>query len=183
MTTLSEKIQQDFTEKIGKYRDIQEAWVLRHEHLITHALTLTFDIKHLWRFLYKADISKTLNHPDVILLLHRSMSYFKMKLDKSLYGNRRGKLLFVPILEGLKNSEKPHYHCLLGVNSDRFEVVELKIKSIWSDVQFSGHQIVVKPYRDHGWVGYSAKNALFTNRENIDWMNVLLPTCSLSTAE
>jgi hypothetical protein len=183
MTTLSDQIQNDFNVRINKFRDQQEAWVMAHEHLITHALTLTFDIDRLWRFLHKGNVAKSLNHPEVIELLQGSMRYFKWKLDKALYGNRRGKLFFVPILEGLKDGQKPHYHCLLGVSEDRFNVIESTVKAMWADAPFGGHQVVVKPYRDHGWVGYSTKNALFVNRESIDWMNILLPACSPSTAE
>ena len=183
MTTLSDQIQHNFASRINKFREEHQAWVMTHESLFTHALTLTFDINHLWNSLRKANISKPLNHPEVIDLLHGSMRYFKWKLDKSLYGNRRGRILFVPVLEGLKTGQKPHYHCLLGVSTDRFDVVESKVKEIWSDSPFGGHQVVVKPYRDHGWVGYSTKNTLFINRESIDWMNVLLPTCSPLTAE
>lgn len=183
MTTLSDQLQKDFTARINKFRDEHEAWAMTHEHHITHAVTLTFDIHRLWRALHKGEISKSLHHPDVLELLHGSMRYFKMKLDKSLYGNRRGRLFFVPILEGLNDGQKPHYHCLLGVSEDRFDVVESKVKAMWADAPFGGHQVVVKPYRDHGWVGYTTKNALFANRENIDWMNVLLPTCSPLTAE
>ena len=173
MTTLTDQLNQQYISKLNKFRDQNEAWAMKHEHLITHALTLTFDI----------NISKTLNHPDVIELLHLSMRYFKWNLDKSLNGNRRGNLLLIPILEGLNDGQKPHYHCHLGVREDRFEVVEPKAKTIWADTPFGGHQAVVKPYRDHGWVGYSTKNTLFTNRESIDWMNVLLPTCSPSIVE
>jgi hypothetical protein len=183
MTTLSDQLQADFTARINKYRSDHEAWAMTHEHSITHALTLTFDINHLWNTLRKVNITKPLNHPDVLDLLHGSMRYFKWKLEKSLYGNRRGNILFIPILEGLKDGQKPHYHCLLGVSEDRFDVVESKVKANWADAPFGGHQVVVKPYRDHGWVGYSTKNTLFENRESIDWMNVLLPTCSPSTAE
>jgi hypothetical protein len=183
MTTLTDQLNQQYISKLNKFRDQNEAWAMKHEHLITHALTLTFDINHLWRVLHKGNISKTLNHPDVIELLHLSMRYFKWNLDKSLNGNRRGNLLLIPILEGLNDGQKPHYHCHLGVREDRFEVVEPKVKTIWADTPFGGHQAVVKPYRDHGWVGYSTKNTLFTNRESIDWMNVLLPTCSPSIVE
>lgn len=183
MTTLSDQLQDEFTARINKCRDEHEAWAMKHEHLITHALTLTFDINHLWNALRKGNIAKPLNHPDVLELLHGSMRYFKWKLDKSLCGNRRGKVLFVPVLEGLNDGQKPHYHCLLGIGEDRFDVVESKVKTIWADSPFGGHQVIVKPYRDHGWVGYTTKNALFANRESIDWMNVLLPTCSPSTAE
>lgn len=183
MTTLSDQLQADFTARINKYRNEHEAWAMTHAHLITHALTLTFDINHLWNALRKGNITKPLNHPDILELLHGSMRYFKWKLDKSLYGNRRGNVLFVPVLEGLNDGQKPHYHCLLGVGEDRFDVVESKVKTIWADSPFGGHQVIVKPYRDHGWVGYTTKNALFANRESIDWMNVLLPTCSPSTAE
>jgi hypothetical protein len=183
MTTLTDQLNEEYTTKLNMFRDQNEGWAMKHQHLITHALTLTFDINHLWRVLHKGNIAKTLNHPDVLELFHGSMRYFKWKLDKSLYGNRRGNVLFIPILEGLNDGQKPHYHCHLGVSEDRVEVVESKVKAIWADAPFGGHQVVVKPYRDHGWVGYSTKNTLFANRESIDWMNVLLPTCSPSIAE
>ena len=178
-----EQINQAFISKISKVRDGHQAWAMKYEHLITHAVTLTFDVQRLWRTLQKWNCAKTLNHPEVLELLHGSMRSFKWKLDKSLYGNKRGRLFFVPILEGLRYGEKPHYHCLLGVDEDRSEVVESKIKSIWQDCPFGGRQVVVKPYRDCGWVGYTTKNALFVNRESIDWMNVLLPTQSPVIAE
>jgi hypothetical protein len=178
MTTLNEQLNEQFASKLSKFRDQNESWVMKHERHITHALTLTFDINYLWRMLHKGNIAKTLNHPDVLELFTGSMRYFKWKLDKSLYGNKRGKLLLIPILEGLSTGQKPHYHCHLGICEDRFDVVEAKVKTIWADTPFGGHQVVVKPYRDHGWIGYSTKNTLFAKRESIDWMNVLLPTCS-----
>ncbi len=178
-----DKFQEKHFEILDKFRSKNEEWILQHQHLITHSLTLTFDCRHLLRTLNKYQSSQTLNHPDVVEWLQASMRYFKNRLNKSLYGNRRGRILLIPVIEGLGIDQKPHYHCHLGVSKDRFDAVEAKVKSIWKEVPFGGTQVVVKPYRDHGWVGYSTKNTLFANRESIDWMNILLPTCSSSTAE
>jgi len=156
---------------------------MKHESRITHAITLTFDIQRLRRTLKKWNGSEALNHSETLDLLQKSMRTFKWKLDKSLYGNKRGRLLLVPILEGLGYGEKPHYHCHLGVSEDRSGAVESKVESIWINCPFAGREIVVNPYRDRGWVGYTTKNALFVKRESIDWMNVLLPSQSPAIAE
>jgi hypothetical protein len=178
-----EQINEASFREMSKTRDEHQAWVMKHEHLITHAVTLTFDIQLLRRTLKKWDCSETLNHTEVLTLFQKSMRNFKWKLDKSLYGNRRGRIFFVPILEGLRYGEKPHYHCHLGVSENRCDVVESKVNSIWTECPFGGQEIVVKPYRDRGWVGYTTKHALFVKRESIDWMNVLLPAQSPVIAE
>lgn len=183
MSNLCDQLQNNYRAEILKIRSDHESWVMNHEHLITHAVTLTFDIRHLWRTVNKHQIAVTLKDTAVIDLLHQSMKYFKWKLEKSLYGNKRGKIFFVPVIEGLSNGQNPHYHCFLGVSEDRLEVVEEKVKFIWSKTLFGGDQIVVKPYRNRGWVSYTMKSAAFLNRESIDWMNVLLPTRFTSTAE
>ncbi len=183
MTTLADQLNDHFIQRTRAFQEQNYAWLVQYEHLISHAVTLTFDIKHLTNCLRNARRSITLHDPYVLNLIHGSMGYFKIKLNKSLYGNQRGRILFIPILEGLSSSENPHYHCLLGVDQDRKDVVEEKVKQLWPKAPFGGHQIVVKPYRDHGWIGYTTKQTLFVNRESIDWMNVLLPSCSPSTAE
>jgi hypothetical protein len=180
--TLAEQLQHDFQQSTNLCRNEHEEWLMTHEQFATHALTLTFDVTRLWRALNKTGTPTALHQPEVVAVLHDSMRQFKWKLKKSLYGNLNGKILFVPVLEGLRSGQNPHYHCLLGVDPTRFDVVEAKVKAAWTEVPFGGQQIVVDAYRDCGWVSYTTKNAIFANRESINWMNVLLPTQSQSSA-
>lgn len=161
------------------FRSMNEKWVLQYEPLFTHALTLTFNHTKVRRQMMKVDASMRLNSSEMIDLYKSNMRTFKWHLVKRLYGNRWNRFevpfVFIPILEGLGREEKPHYHCVLGVTRDRFEVVSEKICSIWNRMPLGGNRVDIQPYISMGWVRYSTKNALFANRESIDWENVLVP--------
>jgi hypothetical protein len=64
---------------------------------------------------------------------------------------------------------------VLGVDAEKFPMVHERVCSIWNKVPFGGNRVDVQPYISSGWTRYSTKNALFANRENIDWENVLVP--------
>ncbi len=167
-----------------RFRSEIENWVLRYEPLFTHAVTLTFNLPKARHILMNIDPCLTLNAPDMIELYKANMRTFKWKLVKALYGNaykRYNKpVVFIPILEGLGRDEGPHYHCILGVERNRHEKLYQEINTIWRQMPLGGNRIDIQPYTSSGWTRYSTKNALFANRESIDWENVLLPQQSLA---
>ncbi len=154
-------------------------WMLSHEHLVTHAVTLTLDPKKIDAYTGQFSRSLTRNHPEMISRYQDSVKLFVNILDRSLFGNMSNRfgspLFFVPVIEGLNRGEIPHFHCSVGVPETRFEVFEEKIIRAWKRVPFSGFSVKVVPYRDAGWLNYSTKGSKFTNRESIDWMNVRIP--------
>jgi hypothetical protein len=161
------------------FRQANYEWMLTHQHLFTHALTLTFDSKKIYAYLWQFSRSLTRNHPEMISRYQDSVKLFVNILDRSLFGNMANRfgspLLFVPVMEGLNRGEIPHFHCSVGVPETRFEVFEEKVIRAWKRVPFSGFSVKVEPYRDAGWLGYTTKECKFFNRESIDWMNIRTP--------
>lgn len=154
-------------------------WIEIYGHLFTHAVTLTFNHTKVRRRMMKLDPSLTLASDDMLNIYTEQMRRFKWRLAKSLYGNawkrHRKPLVWIPVIEGLGKGQKPHYHCILGVASDRHPVVEENIIKLWSETPFGGSDVTVKPYRDSGWSDYSTKCAKSVNRTSVDWLNVLVP--------
>lgn len=179
-TTLQDQISEAAKQRQQVYRDDHFQWMLAHEHLITHAVTLTFDPKKIDAYTAAFSRSLTRNHPEMIERYQDSVKLFANILDRSLYGNmgqRIGSpLLFVPVIEGLNNGQIPHFHCSVGITESRFDVFEQKVLIAWQRVPFSGHAVKVEPYRDAGWLSYSTKGNKFINRPSIDWLNVRIPS-------
>lgn len=154
-----------------------------HPHF-THALTLTFDERHIWRF------ENDLRNPTIPtaeqMLAKRKQSFrhFGQRLSRLLFGNacqRSGeKLLIIGCLEGLRAGERPHYHCSLGVPKDRFPVLGAMVSLAWSHTHFAGIEPTLKPYYSNDWISYSTKNARYVDRECIDWDNVRIPASLLA---
>lgn len=164
-----------------------EQWLYEKHDIATHALTLTFDPKKIWAYYSVGDRPSTLQDASVVTRYQRSMRAFRHKLDAKLYGNKSRRfgeqLLLIPVLEGMQFGSVPHYHCVLGVTPDRFAVVDDVVRDCWSKVAFCGHQVNVERYRDRGFLDYISKEALFLDRPNVDWMNVLVPMRSTSSAD
>lgn len=162
-----------------KFRAVNEQWVHQYEPLFTHALTLTFNHTKVRRQMMELDPTICLSSPEMVNIYKDNLRSFKWKLTKSLYGNawKRHSIpfVFIPVLEGLGRDQKPHYHCMVGVARDRSEVFAERACSTWNSMPFGGNRIDIQPYISSGWTRYSTKNALFANRENIDWENVLVP--------
>lgn len=125
------------------------------------------------------DSRLTLNSDPLVELYKANMRTFKWRLAKRLYGNayqRHGRpLVWIPVLEGLRFGQKPHYHCMLGVSEDRFPDLEQRIQAIWADMPFGGDRVSVERYRDQGWISYSTKSVMSLDLSGIDWDNVLVP--------
>lgn len=162
-----------------EYRLVNEKWVQNYEPMFTHAITLTFNHTKVRRQMMEMDSTMCLSSKEMIELYKANMRTFKWQLVKSLYGKAWKRynipFVFIPILEGLGREQKPHYHCVVGVARDRYEVLNEKVYSIWNNMPFGGNRVDIQPYFSIGWVRYSTKNALFANRESIDWENVLVP--------
>lgn len=167
---IKQKQRDRFQREIYKY-------LAQYSDLMTHAVTLTFDGRKLNALKRKAD---WMHGEEYEALLQRSFKHFATRLNRCVYGNatqRYGKtLLILPVVEGLKQGECPHYHCAIGV-PDRVGNAEFEkmVKHSWSNVAFAGHQIDVQPYRDKGWISYISEDAVFLNRMSVDWSNVQLP--------
>jgi len=179
MSYCTQEINETKRQRDQDFRTDSETWILQYEQLFTHALTLTFNHTKVRRMMMQQHSSVTLSSSEMVELYKASMRSFKWKLVKSLYGNawKRFKLpiVFVPILEGLGRDQKPHYHCVVGLPNASHEAIADTVCSIWSKTPFAGNRIDVQPYFSVGWARYTTKNALFANRESIDWENVLVP--------
>jgi hypothetical protein len=181
--TFQTTLQRDLSEAQQKRQDLyietNYKWMLEHEHLITHALTLTFSPDKITAYTRAFSRSVSIHDKEMVERYQDSLRLFVRLLDTSLFGNaskRYGdKMLFVPVLEGLNQGQVPHFHCSVGIPTDRAEVFESKVKEAWSKAPFSGFQIKVEPYRDAGWLGYSVKESKFPNRLSIDWSNIRVP--------
>lgn len=164
-----------------------DAWLDQYDGEFTHFVTLTLDAKRIDAYINGCHTKRDRNDPKMVAMYQRSMRHFLSRLQKSLYGNlaRHGRspLLFVPIIEGLKHGEVPHFHCFAHVTSDRHERLEQIIKDCWMKVQFAGFEVKTLKYRDRGALRYGAKDALSLHRENVDWLNVQMPKRSHSPAE
>lgn len=179
MTTLSEQLNNDSKNRIQKFNDQHFEWLMRYEALFTHALTLTFHPKRIQNLINKSSNSHIMAKSDLLELQKKSFNFFANRVNRSLFGNssdrHRNKLLLLPMLEGQFIGCHTHYHCVLGVSEDRFEVIEAKVRDAWRETPLAGNQINVKRYRDIGWIDYMNKQAKFVNRESIDWSNVRIP--------
>ncbi len=162
-----------------KFRAVIEQWVQQYEPFFTHAVTLTFNHTKVRRRMMELDPTMCLSSPEMVEIYKDDIRAFKWQLAKSLYGNawkRHGiPFVFIPVLEGLGKDQKPHYHCMVGVARARSDVFVDRVCSIWNSMPLGGNRIDIQPYINMGWIRYSTKNALFANRENIDWENVLVP--------
>jgi hypothetical protein len=178
-TTLQDQITAAANQRQQAHKHQHFEWMLAHERLITHAVTLTLDPKKIDAYTAAFSRSLTRNHSEMIERYKDSVGLFAHLLDRSLFGNmsqRKGSpLLFVPVIEGLNNGQVPHFHCSVGIPENRFDVFEQKVLDAWHRVPFSGFSVKVVPYRDEGWLTYSTKGSKFPNRESIDWLNVRIP--------
>jgi hypothetical protein len=177
MHTLDEQSQQINQKQRDRFRRDMYNYLAQYSELMTHAVTLTFNGSKLEALKRKADWMQGEAYER---LLQRSFKHFATRLNRHVYGNstqRHGKtLLILPVIEGLKKDECPHYHCAIGA-PDRVGHAEFArmVKDSWSKVAFAGHQIDVQPYRDKGWCSYISEDAVFLNRLSVDWDNVQLP--------
>ena len=187
MSTLSEQLERQNQQRIHKFNEVHYEWLNQFQNYFTHALTLTFHPMRIRHLQNKSNKKFAEARADILDLEKRSFRYFANRLDRGLFGNasaRHGnKLLLVPVLEGLFEDGRPHYHCALGIPRDRFDVIGAKVREAWKETPLAGNQIDVQPYRNSGWLGYMSKQSKYINRESIDWGNVRVPNSFPFTAE
>ena len=187
MSTLSEQLHSTNERRIEKFNDANYDWLIQFESKFTHAITLTFNPQRIRYICNRMSNSRMLTKIELLGLKKKSFRYFANRLNKSLFGNatsRHGnRLLMVPVIEGLFDGGKVHYHCAIGIPEDRFQAIEMKVRDAWRHAPLSGNQVDVQPYRNRGWLGYMNKQARYINRECIDWDNVLIPcaTCQFQS--
>ncbi len=187
MTSLQEQIKDANIQSVQKISNAHYEWLLQYDQHFTHAVTLTFHPKKIRKLVDCISTSKMLSRADLLELQKKSFGCFRFKLNKLLFGNavtRYGAgLLIVPAIEGLYDGGRVHYHCAIGVPSDRMDVFESKVRVAWAYAPLAGSHIDIQPYRNKGWLGYLSKQAKYLNRECIDWDNVAIPRHFASTAE
>lgn len=187
MSTLSEQLHHENQIRIQKFNDAHFEWMMRFESEFTHFVTLTFNPARIRHIVNKSSKSHAGTKSDLLELQKRSFCCFANRLNKSLFGNasvrHANKLLLVPVLEGLFDGGKTHYHCALGIPTDRHQAIEAKVWEAWQHAPLAGSQIDVQPYRNSGCLGYMNKQSKYINRECIDWGNVRIPVQFPSIAE
>jgi hypothetical protein len=164
---------------VDRFRQAQQEWIDRYAQHFTHALTLTYDERHIMRLENSRNNQRVLSAEHVLSLRRKSFGLFGKYLSRSLFGNscaRSGeKLLLIGCLEGLRAGEHPHYHCALGVPLSRFEALEQKVRHAWKETPFSGTEIRLEKYYSDNWTSYALKNARYSDRASIDWENARIP--------
>ena len=164
-----------------------EQWAEEFGSSATHALTLTFDGGQIDRLTRHSASIHGANDPRMVAWYSASMRRFRQLLDKRLHGNKSARygnqLLLVPVLEGLRDGQNPHYHCLLGVTPDRIAAVEAAVRECWAKVDFAGRHNTIDRIYDQGFHRYATKHANSLDHINVDWGNVVKPAWSRATAE
>lgn len=172
MNTLIEQLNEESQNRIEKFRNQHEEWMMKFEPFYTHFVTLTFHPQKTNALMKKID------HESICKLQKKSFRCFLNRLRKNLYGcswsKHEQKILCIPVLEGLHKDGRIHYHCLFGIEQSRHETFAKCVKDAWSKSPLSGQQIDVTDYRNSGVIGYMTKQTKYINRESIDWDNVLI---------
>lgn len=180
MNTLAEQLNLAQQQRIDKFNDAHFEWLMQYESQITHAVTLTFNEHQIREFNKKIKSFKIYEGQPLIELQRKSLTCFRRKLNKSLFGSvvqrNQNKLLLIPVMHGLYTGGRLHYHCAIGIPQDRFGAIDMKVRAAWKAAPFSGQQIDIKPYRSSEWLEYMNRETKYLNRESIDWSNVCVPS-------
>jgi len=178
MNSLIEQLNNHHKEQVQKFRNENFEWLMRFEPHYTHFVTLTFHPSKI-NALKNEIVTNGCNDRYTLLELQKkSFRCFLNRLRKNLYGCSWSKheqnILCIPIIEGLHQSGKVHYHCLFGIELDRHSNFKNAVETAWNKAPLSGHQIDVQNYNNIGAVSYITKQTKYLNRESIDWGNVLV---------
>ena len=180
MNTLAEQLNLAQHHRIHKFNDAHFEWLIQFESQFTHAITLTFNEHRIAQFNKRIKSLKVFEGQSLIELQRKSLTCFRRKLNKSLFGavaqRYENKLLLIPMSHGLYTGGRLHYHCAIGIPEDRFEAIDMKVRAAWKAAPLSGHHIDIKPYRSSEWLGYMNRETKYINRECIDWSNVCVPS-------
>lgn len=178
-TSLQDQLLADQQRRQERVRRQHEDWLTTHNPVVTHAVTLTFVPTAVRAFTNKLNQSLTMNNPELIDLYSKAVRQFGHTLNRSMFGNaaqRYGKsVLMVPVFEGLQKKKKVHIHLAVGIPEDRFLGFEEKIQQAWSSsTPFAGDTQTKQTYDNGGWSRYVTKEAVFIDRQSIDWQSVFL---------
>lgn len=178
-TSLQDQLLADQQRRQERVRREHEDWLTEHNPVVTHAVTLTLLPFAVRAFTNKLNHSLTMNSPELVDLYSKALRKFGHTLNRSLYGNaaqRHGKsALMIPSFEGLQNKKKPHIHLAVGIPEDRFTNFATKIQQAWSSsTPFAGYTDTQPTYDNGGWSHYITKEAVFIDRQSIDWQSVIL---------
>jgi hypothetical protein len=159
-------------------------WLDTHRHIFTHAVTLNINHRKMFRYHRKTDTDPAPNTSQVLDLCLTNLRIFTPRLAKRLYGNAWKKyekpFIWIPMVEGHRDGEKLHFHCTLGVDSSRHEILGKTIYDLWTSTPYGSDNIDVKPYIDSGWTDYSLKSAQGPNVKDIVWESVLVPRTTIN---
>ncbi len=180
MNSLIEQLNNKHESDVTKFRNQNYEWLLRFEPHYTHFVTLTFHPSKINALRNELTHKGSKDRLTLLELQKKSFRCFLNRLRKNLYGcswsQHEQKILCIPILEGLFQSGKVHYHCLFGIELDRHSNFKNALEDAWSKAPLSGTQIDVQNYNNIGVVSYVTKQTKYLNRESIDWDNVLVST-------
>jgi hypothetical protein len=172
MNSLIQQLNEQAHARQELFRNQHDEWMMKFEPLYTHFVTLTFHPQRI------NSLKNNLERDSLLKLQKKSFRCFLNRLRKNLYGCSWSKheqnILCIPVLEGLFNDGKVHYHCLFGIEQSRHETFARCVKDAWSKSPLSGQQIDVTAYRNSGAIGYMTKQTKYINRESVDWDNVLI---------
>lgn len=178
MNSLIEQLNEQRDARLERFRNQHDEWMMKFKPFYTHFVTLTFHPQKVNALKNELTNQKHLSRDSLLTLQKKSFRCFLNRLRKNLYGcswsKHEQKILCIPVLEGLFNDGKVHYHCLFGIEQSRHEQFATCVKDAWSKSPLSGQQIDVTTYRNSGAIGYMTKQTKYINRESVDWDNVLI---------
>lgn len=179
-TTLQEQLLAEQQQRLQRVRGAHDGWLSEHNPVVTHAVTLTLKPFAVRAYANRFSSSLTMNSPELLEVYTKALRKFGHTLNRSLFGNAAGRngksVLMVPSYEGLQKDKKPHIHLAVGVPEDRFLGFDDKVQAAWSSsTLFAGYTDVKPTYCNEGWNRYIVKEAVFIDRQSIDWWSVMLP--------
>ena len=141
------------------------------------AVTLTLDVDAMHRAMRTGIAEKQKQ----IEFARSSFAEFRWKLDRLILKNAAVKygreLAYIPVLEGLGNAARIHYHSVIVVPARvTCEAMKHSVREAWGRARFGHQQVDVQPLRDEGWLHYMSKEAWTLRHDAVDIDNVRLST-------
>lgn len=155
-------------------------WLEKHNYCATHAVSLTYNQPHIYRYLRAFSDGTTAKSENMLKKYFSGMSIFGNMLDRELFGyssRRYGQqLYFVPILEGLGANDFPHWHCAIGVVGERANRIDGIVRKNWRKIPFGGREVDITPiYNSEGWSNYITKARVSPDSYSVCWDAVRTP--------
>lgn len=179
MKTLIQQLEQTAKDKKQKLKAAIFDWLIQFNNVLTHSVTFTINPTIFDAIDRHGKATKLLTKKQKIDMIKKNFDFFTQRLNVAVYGNASRRydktLLIIPVIEGQYQDGRLHFHCAIGVPTDRLEGIEQKILHAWRATPLAGYMNQVNQYENRGWLSYISKQAVYLNRESIAWEQVKVP--------